>query len=276
MGSGHVGKSTTGLRRLVKKTWSYGRLVYLYDLLRELVVRDIKMRYKRSALGMAWSLLDPLSHMLVFTFLSRRVLSLDIANYPAFVFIGTLAWSWFTGTVVAATGAITGGRELVRRPGFPVAILPVAMVTTNLIHFLLALIIPVLFFLVRGGRLTGVILTLPLVIMPQFLLILGLSYLAATFQVTFRDTQHILGVLFRLLYFLTPIFYEASMVPPRYEALYRLNPVFHLIVAYRVILMDGTLPDFRALLAVGALSGALLWIGHAVFKQASYRFVEEL
>jgi lipopolysaccharide transport system permease protein len=262
--------------RPLQKTLRGGRLIYLYDLLRELVVRDIKMRYKRSVLGMAWSLLDPLSHMLVFTFLSRRVLALQIPNYPAFVFIGTLAWSWFSGTIVAATGAITGGRELVRRPGFPVAILPVAMVTTNLIHFLLALIIPLLYFLVRGGRLTGAVLTLPLAIAPQFMLILGLSYLAATFQVTFRDTQQIAGVLFRLLYFLTPIFYDASMVPARYQALYRLNPMFYLITAYRAILMDGTLPDFYALLAVGALSGAFLWIGHAVFKRASYRFVEEL
>lgn len=257
-------------------TNSQYRLVYLWDLLYELVIRDIKIRYKRSALGIAWSLLDPLFHMLVFTFLSRRVLSLQIHNYPAFVFIGTLAWSWFTGTIVMATSAITGSRELVRRPGFPVAILTVVTVTTNLLHFLLALVIPLLYFLIRGGRLTYVILTLPLAIMPQFLLILGLSYLAATFQVTFRDTQHILGVLFRLLYFLTPIFYDASMVPARYESLYRLNPMFHLITAYRAILIDSTLPDLRALLAVGALGGALLWIGHAIFKQASYRFVEEL
>jgi lipopolysaccharide transport system permease protein len=272
---GAVAGSGARERRAVMP-FQVSRLPYLFDLLRELVVRDIKIRYKRSVLGMAWSLLDPLFHMLVFTFLSRRVLSLQIPNYPSFVFVGTLAWSWFTGTVVAATGAITGSRELVRRPGFPVVILPVATVTTTLIHFLLALVVPLIFFLVRGGRLTGTILTLPLVIAPQFALILGLSYLAATFQVTFRDTQNILGVLFRLLYFLTPIFYDASMVPARYEVLYRLNPMFYLITAYRTILIHGTLPDFPALLIVGALGGALLWIGHAIFTRASYRFVEEL
>lgn len=250
--------------------------LYIYDLLRELVVREIKLRYKRSVLGLVWSLLNPLFQMLVFIFLSRRVFSLEIPNYPAFVFTGVLAWNWFQSALLLATTAITSNRELIKRPGFPVAILPVVTVATNLIHFLLALPVPLLFLLLSGGGLTGAILMLPLVIIPQFLLILGLGYLVATFQVTFRDTQHLLGVFFMLLFYLTPVFYDASSVPARYQTLYRLNPMFHLITAYRVILIQGALPDLSALLALGALGGVLLWIGHAVFTRASYHFVEEL
>jgi lipopolysaccharide transport system permease protein len=259
------------------KTWLHGqRTFYLYDLLRELVARDMKLRYKRSILGIVWSLLNPLFQMLVFVFLSRRVLSLDIPNYPAFVFTGVLAWNWFQSTVVTMTSAITGNRELVRRPGFPVAILPVVTVTTNLIHFLLALPVPLLFLLLGGGRLTPTLLALPFVIGLQFLLILGLGYLAATANVTFRDTQHLLVVFFMLLFYLTPVFYDANAVPARYHVLYRLNPMFHLITAYRAILIQGELPDFRALLPLAALVGVLLWLGHSVFQRASYRFVEEL
>jgi lipopolysaccharide transport system permease protein len=252
------------------------QLTYLRDLLRELVVRDMKLRYKRSVLGIVWSLLNPLFQMLVFIFLSRRVLSLDIPNYPSFVFTGVLAWSWFQSAVITTTGAITGNRELVKRPGFPTAILPVVTVTMDLIHFLLALPVLLLFLVLGGGRLTGAILMLPLVILLQFLLVLGLGYLVATVQVTFRDTQHLLGVLLRLLFYLTPVFYDASMVPARYQTLYRLNPMFHLITAYRAILIQGNLPDLRALLALGVLVGVLLWLGHTVFTRASYRFVEEL
>ena len=250
--------------------------LYIYDLLRELVVRDMKLRYKRSVLGIVWSLLNPLFQMLVFIFLSRRVLLLDIPNYPSFVFTGVLAWSWFQGALLLTTGAITGNRELVKRPGFPTAILPVVAVTTNLIHFLLALPVLLLFLLLGGGRLTSAILALPLVILLQFLLILGLGYLVATAQVTFRDTQHLLGVLLRLLFYLTPVFYAASNVPTRYQTFYRLNPMFHLIAAYRAILIQGNLLDLRALLALGVLVGVLLWLGHTVFTRASYRFVEEL
>ena len=250
--------------------------LYMWDLLRELAVREMKLRYKRSVLGIAWSLLNPLFQMLVFVFLSRRVLSLEIPNYPSFVFTGMLSWNWFQTAVIATTSAITGNRELIRHPGFPVAVLPVVTVTTNLIHFLLALPVPMIFLLAGGGRLTGAILMLPLVIMVQFVLILGLGYLVATVQVTFRDTQYLLGVFFSLLFYLTPVFYDASIVSSRYQTLYRLNPLLHLITAYRAILIQGDLPDPRALLALGVLGGALLWFGHTVFTRASYRFVEEL
>jgi lipopolysaccharide transport system permease protein len=252
------------------------QFVYLRDLLRELVVRDMKLRYKRSVLGIAWSLLNPWLQMLVFVFLSRRVLALDIPNYPSFVFTGVLAWNWLQSALLLATSAITNNRELVRRPGFPTAILPVVAVTTNLIHFLLALPVPMIFLILGGGRPTSAILALPFVILLQFLLILGLGYLVATVHVTFRDTQHLLNAFLRLLFYLTPVFYDASMVPARYQAFYRLNPMFHLITAYRAILIQGNLPDLGALLALGLLVGVSLWLGHTVFTRASYRFVEEL
>jgi len=252
------------------------RLTYLYDLLREMVVRDMKLRYKRSVLGIVWSLFNPLIQMAVFTFLSGRVLSLEIPNYPSFVFTGVLAWSWFQGALLLTAGAITDNRELIRQPGFPTAILPVVTVTTHLIHFLLALPILLLFLVLGGARLTSAILVLPLVTVLQFLLILSLGYLAATVHVTFRDTQHILGVFLMLLFYLTPVFYDASILPARYQAFYRLNPMMHLITAYRAILIHGNLPDLGALLALGVLVGVLLWLGHMVFKRASTRFVEEL
>ena len=252
------------------------RLIYLRDLLRELVVRDTKLRYKRSVLGVAWSLLNPLAQLLVFTFLFRLVLQLDIPNYPSFVFTGVLAWNWFQTALILTTGAITDNRELIKRPGFPAAVLPMVTVTTNLIHFLLALPILLLFIVLGGGRLTSAVLMLPLVILLQFLLVLSLGYLVATFHVTFRDTQHLLSVFLMLLFYLTPVFYDASILPAQYQTLYNLNPMVHLITAYRTILLQGSLPDLCVLLMLGVVVGGLLWLGHAVFTRASYRFVEEL
>jgi lipopolysaccharide transport system permease protein len=259
------------------KTSLYARrVVYLRDLLRELVARDMKLRYKRSILGVAWSLVNPLAQLLVFVFLFRAVLPLNVPNYPSFVLSGLLAWSWFQSSLILATGAITDNRELIRRPGFPAAILPIVTVTTHLVHFLLALPVLLLFLVFSGGRLTETVLALPLVIALQFWLTLSLGYLVAAFHVTFRDTQHLLGVLLLLLFYLTPIFYDASAVPARYQPFYRLNPMVYLIDAYRAILIRGTLPDGLSLLGLSTLAGVLLWVGYTTFTWMSYRFVEEL
>ena len=252
------------------------QLVYQRDLLRELVARNMKLRYERSVLGFAWSLLNPIMQLLIFSFLFRSVVPLNIPSYPSFVFCGVLVWNWFQSSLLQATGAITDNRDLIRRPGFSTAILPAVAVTTHLIHFLLALPILLLFLVLGGGRLTVVILALPLVIAIQFFLTLSLAYMLASANVTFRDTQHLLGVLLTLLFYLTPVFYDASAVPARYWSLYRLNPMVHLIDAYRAILIRGELRDPLVLLGLGALAGALFWLGYAVFTRGSYRFSDEL
>jgi lipopolysaccharide transport system permease protein len=253
------------------------RLIYICDLLRELVGRDMKLRYKRSVLGIAWTLLNPLLQLLVFLFIFNLVLPLNIPHYSSFLFTGILTWNWFQGALNQSTGAIVDNRELLRRPGFSIAILPIVTVTSHLIHFLMALPILILFIIVDNGQVTSALVALPEVIALQFMLTLGLAYLVATFHVTFRDTQYLLNVLLNLLFYLTPVFYEASAIPARYQFLYWLNPMVSLIAAYRAILAHGTLPDHLiALLVLGLCATGLLVYGYVTFIRASYRFVEEL
>ena len=260
----------------IKVFLSNRRLVYLLDLLRELVVRDIKVRYKRSVLGIAWSLLHPLVLLLVFNFLFQYVLSVTIPRYSAFAFSGLLAYIWFQLSMTQGAGAITGSSELIRLPGFPLPVLPVVIVTTNLIHFLLALPVLMLVLVISGAGLKITMLALPILIVLQFALTLGLVYLVATANVIFRDTQHILLVVLQLLLFLSPIFYDVGKVPQRYHTLYLLNPFAHLIDAYRGLLLRGTLPDGVVLLTLAGLATCLLYVGLKTFRRVSYRFVEEL
>lgn len=252
------------------------QLIYHVDLLRELVVRDIKVRYKRSILGVAWSLVNPLMLLLVFQFLFHMVLSVNIPRYSSFAFSGMLAWSWFQLSMIQSAGAITGSRDLIRLPGFPLGVLPAVVVTTNLIHFLLALPVLIIVLVINGTGLSMTILAMPILMVLQFVLTLGLAYLAATANVMFHDTQHLLGALLQLLMFLSPIFYDVSMVPPRYQTLYSLNPFVHLIDAYRAILLRGTLPDGLALLVLSGIATCLLYVGLKIFMRTSYRFIEEL
>ncbi len=252
------------------------RLVYLHDLLRELVVRDLKVRYKRSVLGFAWALVNPLMFLTVFYFLFKVALALDIPRFGPFAFTGMLVYTWFQSSVLQASGSITDSRELIRWPGFTAPVLPVVTVTTNLVHLLFALPLLMIFLFFEGTVPGRVTLLLPVVIAIQFVFTLGLGYLVAAGNVLFRDIEHLMGVLLQLLFFLTPIFYDISLVPERFQPMYRLNPMMHLVQAYRVILLDGTSPTALSLLQLSVLAVVLLVVGHTVFVHLSYRFVEEL
>lgn len=251
-------------------------LTYLRDLLYVLVGRDMKLRYRRSVIGVAWSLLNPLAQLLVLNFVFKRVLPLDIPNYTVFLFTGLLAWNWFSTSLYSATGAIVDNRELVKRPGFPAPLLPVVSLTSNFIHFLLAL--PVLLFFVWTGGipLTWAALALPPVFVVQFVFTLGVAYLVAGLHVTFRDTQYLLGIFLLLGFYLSPVFYDPAAIPAAYQTLYRLNPMAVLIDTYRQILLSGTVPHGPALLILAGVSAVLLWLGYRIFERSGLRFVEEL
>lgn len=252
------------------------QLVQRFDLLRTLVTRGLRVQYKRSIIGIGWSLLNPLVMLLVFIFIFQSVLNLNIPKYSAFAFSGLLVWNWFQLSLFQSAGAITDNRELIRQPGFPTVILPVVTVTMNFINFLLALPVLALLLLTGDVELSSTILTLPILMVIQFVLTLSLAYLIATFNVTFRDMQHFTGVFMTLLFYLTPIFYDASAVPEHYKVFYYLNPMAHLVKAYRAVLIQGVPPDWPSLLALSIIAVALLRLGYQVFLQASYRFVEEL
>jgi len=171
------------------------RLPVLRDLAVQLVIRDLKLRYRRTIVGLAWSFAFPVGQVIVLSFIFTLVLPTKVGKYSAFVSIGVLVWTWFQSSLVMASTAITGNRELVRRPGFPSSVLPVSVVGTNLILFLMAFPAMVLVVLYDGGRPGLSVSALPLVIAVQFLLTLGISYLVASLNVKFRDTQQMVTLL---------------------------------------------------------------------------------
>ncbi len=252
------------------------RLRQRFDLFYVLVERDLKLRYKRSVLGIAWALLNPLAQLVVLSIVFSLVLPLDIPHYTAYLFSGLLPWIWLQTALLAASSVVVDYRDLIRRPGFPAPILPVVPIASNFIHFLLALPILLVFLRLDQIPLTTALLSLPVVFTVQFTLILGLGYIAAAVYVTFRDTQYLLGILLLLGFYLTPVFYDISSLPPKIQAVYQLNPMTILLEAYRSILLEGQLFNLGSMLVLGFVSAGLLWLGHSVFTRASYRFAEEL
>ena len=229
------------------------KIAHFFDLLRVLVDRDMKLLYKRSALGIAWTLINPLLQLAVFSFVFRSVIPINIPQFSSFAFSGLLIWTWSQTALFQATGLITSNKALIRQPNFPTAILPVVTTMTGLIHFLLALPVLIIFLAVDGVQPNSVLFVLPLLMVIQFVLTVGLAYPLAALNVTFRDTQHTLGVLLQMLFYLTPIFYDLNSVPKEFQPFYQLNPMVPLIEAYRAILLKGTPPDWQALLIVSLI-----------------------
>lgn len=250
--------------------------IFRRDLLRELVARDMKLRYRRSVLGIIWSLLNPLLQLVMLSVVFSFILPLDIENYTVFLFVGLLSWIWLSSSLTSATPSIVDNRELIRRPGFPAGILPVVSITSNLIHYLLSLPVVLLILLVSGIGLNLTIIFLPAIIILQYVFTLSLCIYLSVFQVTFRDTQHLVGVFLFFWFYLTPIFYTIELIPYPYRMLYALNPMVHIVEAYRAVLIYGLFPPMMPLFIIGALSTIMTIFGYRVLRRASDRFAEEL
>ena len=255
-------------------TLALSRPRHRMDLVRELVARDIKLRYRRSVLGIVWSQIAPLSLIAVLSFVFGHILPLQIAHYPAFLFVGLLPWVWFQGSMVAATQSVVGGRDLVRQPGFPVATLPVVSISTTLINYVLALPVMFLWVGVSLGQIPVTSLALPLIVATQFLLMIGPCLMLSAINVTFRDVAHIVEIAMLPLFYATPVFYKEPAT--RFHLLYQLNPLAYLMTAYRAALRDGHWPQMLPLAVIAIVAVALIVLGYRLFDRLSYRFPEEL
>ncbi len=255
---------------------AWRQTIYLRDLLRELIIRDFKVRYQRSLLGIGWSWLKPLAQLIVFLFLFSAVLPLNIPFYASFLFTGVLTWSWFNNSVAAAVTTVTSNPELVRRPGFPVRLLPVLVVMNEGIHLLLALPILVAVVAWECGAPTVTLAALPAVMLVQFLFTLGIAYGVAAMHVRFRDTQDVVAIALMVAFYMTPVFYQPSSLHSGYQMFNTYNPIAQIIESYRAILIAREWPDFMSLAAVSLISVMLLVMSMWLFHRQSASFVEEL
>jgi lipopolysaccharide transport system permease protein len=252
------------------------RMLHHWDTVVAMVGRDMKLRYKRSVLGILWTMLNPLAQLVVLGFVFGTIINTKVPHFTSWLFTGLLIWNWFASSLMGCTSSIVDNRDLLGCADFRPAILPVIYVTTYLVHFLLALPILVFVLFFEQVPLSPVLVALPLVIILQFLLTLALGYILATLYVTFRDTQYLLGIVLNLAFFVTPIFYDMSIIPAQYLPIFRANPMAHVVAAYRDIILDGKMPNLFLMPFLYLLSIGLLFLGHSIFRKASHRFVEEI
>ncbi len=240
-----------------------------------LVAREFRLRYRRSVLGWLWAFVQPLTRLAILTFVFSQVIPLGIDNYPVFLFSGIVAWTWFSNGIVSATASPLALRYLLFQP-VRRFIVPTVSVASDSIDFVLALPVLLGFAAVAGGRLGWNLLFLPVIMTVQFALVVGLGAILATAHVRVRDVQRIVEVILTLGFYLTPVLYQPGHLPERFQWLADANPMAHLIAAYRLVIIDGVLPDLREFSLVALGCGSLAVLGYRVYARFSTKFVDEL
>lgn len=249
---------------------------YYYDLIFHLVRCDFIVRYKGSALGVLWSPMLPLAQLLVLVFLFQRVVPLDIDAYPAFVFSALLPWTWFSSCLSSSGNLLISNRGLVRRPNFAPATLIIVNTLSNMLNYIVVL--PILFVMLffYDRAITLVLLFLPLLMLIQGVLIVGLSLIITTLNVFYRDVQHIVSMVLMLLFYLTPIFYQPQEVSENFRILYTLNPIAVLIQSYRAIFFYGTAPGWGSILFSGVVSIIVCGLGYLIYSSRLHDVIDTI
>ena len=263
----------------LRELWAYRELIL------NLVSRDLKVRYKNSVLGVVWSWLNPLMMMLIFTFvfgvLYERV---DIPNYHVLFLSALLPWNFFVGAVMGGIPSIVRGANLIKKVYFPREVLPISVVLSSLINFLIALPVFFVLALASGVRPTVWVLLLPIPILIEVIFSIGIVLFLSTVEVFYRDTHMLMDVGIQAWFFLTPIIYPIKSLPEQVTLLgltfnprlwlFRLNPMASIINTYQDILYYGTLTAGDFLLRTAVTAMVVLLFGYWFFRRFSGKFGE--
>lgn len=251
--------------------------IYNYrQLLKSNVKKEIRGKYKGSFLGILWSFVNPLLMTLVYAIVFPIILKSSQPHYVTFIVIAVLPWNWFTTVVSQGTSTIIANGAIIKKVYFPREILPISVNTSGLINFLISCIIIFIFLIFSGIGFSWYIFLLPIIIVIQYILTLGIIFITSAVNVYIRDAEYIINFLVTMLFYATPILYSSTLFPESIRWVLKLNPMTTIIESYRDILYYKTLPDISMLFIVFIISIVILFIGIKVFKKLKRGFAEEL
>lgn len=245
-------------------------------LLRNLIQKDFKVRYRNMSLGIFWSLLNPLVMMSVVTFVFTRVYANRTPHFALFVLCGLVPYNFFTVAWISGTTSLVENAALIKRVAVPRETIPVAAVLSNAVHLLIQIALLVAVSLLSGVFPNRYWFLLPFLWGAEIVFLCGISLITAALNVFLRDVRYVVESANVVLFWLVPIFYSFEMIPQRYRELYQLNPVAALVLASRTILLEGAAPHAVLLVKLTLSSAAVLAIGWLVFQRAKDRFYDYL
>ncbi len=251
--------------------------IYNYrELLKTNVQKEIRGKYKNSILGVIWSFLSPLLQLLVYAVIFGALLGGGDPTYHIYIVVALIPWTFFTSSISQTAFTIIGNGNIIKKVYFPREILPISVVTSGFVNFLISTIITLIFVLASGLGITWYLLLFPVIAFIQYILLLGIGFIVSSITVYVRDLEHIIGIVLMAAFYGTPIVYKLEMLPENLQVLMQLNPMTHLINAYRDIFYNQEMPDIMPLAIVFAISVVLLVAGYFIFKKLQKGFAEEL
>lgn len=251
--------------------------LYKYrELLKTNIKKDITGKYKKSFLGILWSFISPLLQIAVYAFVFQIILKSEIPNYTVYLCCGLIPWQYFSAVVLRGAACIIDNGNIIKKVYFPREILPISVVTSEGVNFLISTIIILGFTIFGGIGLSFNILWYFVILAIQYVVSIGISFIVCSLSVYFRDLLHLLGIIIQLLFYATPIVYSSSSVPAAFQWLIKINPMAYLIEGYRNIFYNKMPPDIKGLLIALCMGVVLCVIGYFVFRKLERRFAEEL
>ena len=246
-------------------------IIQYRDLIFQLVRRDMVARYKRSLLGIAWTMLQPLGMMIVLTIVFSQLFS-QVDGYAAYVLGGLMPWIFFSQTTTAAIQQSVWGGTLMRRIYVPYTAFPAAAIGTGVVNLLLSVIPLLAMMLVVGRPIRWTILFLPIPVILLAAFALGVGLLLSGLAVRFPDIAEMYQIVLQAWMYLTPIMYPSDILPDAIRKLQLLNPMYYLILLFRVPIYDGVLPSPALILAAAAISFVTLVVGWIYFSHQTEKF----
>ena len=237
---------------------------------------ELRTRYKGSFLGFLWTFLNPLLVLMVYSLIFATIMKVAIKDYSVFMFIGLLAWNFFATALQTSSGVVMRQSSLVKKIYFPREVLPISVVGGALINYLLSTIILFIFLLIYGYYPNEYWIFFPIIIIIEFIFTLGLSLLFASITVYLRDIEHIITILLMVWFYLTPVIYKFSMIPTKYDFLFKVNPLTDIIIALQTIFYYRSQPEIKLLGYALVSSLIVLLIGYLTFRKLNRKFAEEV
>ena len=252
--------------------------IYAYrEMIISLVKKDLRGRYKGSILGFLWTFLNPLLQLAIYTIVFSTILKSGIDKFYLFLFVALIPWLFFSSTLITGSTSILWSKEMVKKIYFPREVLPIANVTSSFVNMLFCFVIIFIVIFISGiGFNINALLYLPIIMIVEYILTLGIAMITSALTVYFLDLEYILNIISMAWMYLTPIMYDISMVPEEYQVLFNLNPMTPIIIAYRDILYYKTVPQLGTLTHAFVLGIIIFIIGWILFSKLQRRFVEEM